>query len=519
MRLLPFVLPPLLGAVIGYVTNALAIRMLFRPLEEKRVLGVRVPLTPGIIPRQRAQLAHSIARMVSTKLLTEDILLARLHEEEFAASLRTTVGRFTNDLLYGRGDKDKPGGLPDDARDGVAEVLEQLVSSFLGSTGFSAFVHRIVDAVVKGALEGSVDRVLPDDERIRLFAERAIVALSQGPAYERTSAAVSRWLQGHLEADTPVVSLVGERSISRLSLIVPGVYEPVLQALLSFLRRESTREQLSVHGRELLGRILKRLNIFQRFLVSATQYDRNLRETMPAIVDDLIESVARAGRNAENRERIILALQEKVVELGGTGVRSLLTRFDLQADDLLERLFAIGIGLLARPDVRDRIADALVRLANQHRDEDVGTFLETLLGTPADQLRERLVEVADRWISKPENQARVAERIVAFVRSRLGQADRGALGELVPMSEAQKDRIDYFLTARLLALVSRRVPEIIAGLDVYTMVVNKINALDMESVEQLLLMVIARHLKWINLFGALLGSLIGGIQVFVSLSM
>ncbi|MCK4514025.1 MAG: DUF445 family protein, partial [Spirochaetaceae bacterium] len=53
MRLLPYVLPPALGAVIGYVTNYVAIRMLFRPLTERRVFGVRVPFTPGIIPRQR----------------------------------------------------------------------------------------------------------------------------------------------------------------------------------------------------------------------------------------------------------------------------------------------------------------------------------------------------------------------------------------------------------------------------------------------------------------------------------
>ena len=101
LKLLPFVLPPLLGAVIGYVTNALAIRMLFRPLTERRFLGMRVPLTPGVIPRQRHQLAHSIARMVSTKLLTEEVLIARLHDPEFTRVLETSVGRFTADILDG----------------------------------------------------------------------------------------------------------------------------------------------------------------------------------------------------------------------------------------------------------------------------------------------------------------------------------------------------------------------------------------------------------------------------------
>ena len=65
-------LPPALGAVIGYVTNDIAIRMLFRPLREKRILGARVPLTPGIIPKQRFTLAESIGRMVSEHLINEE---------------------------------------------------------------------------------------------------------------------------------------------------------------------------------------------------------------------------------------------------------------------------------------------------------------------------------------------------------------------------------------------------------------------------------------------------------------
>ena len=74
-ELLRWVLPPVLGAIIGYVTNAVAIRMLFRPYREWRLLKVRVPFTPGIIPRQRYKLAENIGQMVSDELLTEDTLL------------------------------------------------------------------------------------------------------------------------------------------------------------------------------------------------------------------------------------------------------------------------------------------------------------------------------------------------------------------------------------------------------------------------------------------------------------
>ena len=64
--------PPLLGAFIGYVTNYIAIRMLFRPLRPWRIFGVRLPLTPGIIPAKRGELAERMGDMVGSHLLTSE---------------------------------------------------------------------------------------------------------------------------------------------------------------------------------------------------------------------------------------------------------------------------------------------------------------------------------------------------------------------------------------------------------------------------------------------------------------
>ena len=74
LSVLPWILPVVLGAVIGYITNAIAIKMLFRPLSEKRFLGIRIPFTPGIIPKQRYQLSDNIGEMVSNELITEEAL-------------------------------------------------------------------------------------------------------------------------------------------------------------------------------------------------------------------------------------------------------------------------------------------------------------------------------------------------------------------------------------------------------------------------------------------------------------
>ena len=77
---LPYLLPPLLGALIGYVTNYIAIRMLFRPLRPWRLLGMRLPLTPGIIPAKRGELAQRMGEMVGSHLLTADDVRQALSE-------------------------------------------------------------------------------------------------------------------------------------------------------------------------------------------------------------------------------------------------------------------------------------------------------------------------------------------------------------------------------------------------------------------------------------------------------
>ena len=91
-------LPPLLGAIIGYVTNDIAIRMLFRPLTANRVLGVRLPFTPGIIPKQRHELAESIGLMVSRELITEEVLRRQIARPEFRARLGQSAAVLLEDL-------------------------------------------------------------------------------------------------------------------------------------------------------------------------------------------------------------------------------------------------------------------------------------------------------------------------------------------------------------------------------------------------------------------------------------
>lgn len=69
-----WVVGPAAGALIGYVTNDIAVRMLLRPYEEKRIFGRRVPFTPGLIAKERGRIAQAIRGVLDTELLNAEVL-------------------------------------------------------------------------------------------------------------------------------------------------------------------------------------------------------------------------------------------------------------------------------------------------------------------------------------------------------------------------------------------------------------------------------------------------------------
>ncbi|MCL2398114.1 MAG: DUF445 family protein [Defluviitaleaceae bacterium] len=65
---------PIIGALIGYCTNLLAIRMLFRPFKPAYLFGMQLPFTPGLIPKEKARLAKKMAETIGGHIITPEIL-------------------------------------------------------------------------------------------------------------------------------------------------------------------------------------------------------------------------------------------------------------------------------------------------------------------------------------------------------------------------------------------------------------------------------------------------------------
>jgi len=90
VEILSYLAGPVVGAIIGYITNDIAIRMLFRPHTKKYIFGIPVPFTPGIIPKERARIAEAVGVAISENLMNKEVLEKSLLSEEMIGKVGET---------------------------------------------------------------------------------------------------------------------------------------------------------------------------------------------------------------------------------------------------------------------------------------------------------------------------------------------------------------------------------------------------------------------------------------------
>ena len=95
MKLYQIILPVLIGALIGYCTNFVAIKMLFLPRRALHIGKWRLPMTPGVIPKNKARLATAVGNAVSDRLITHEDILEGVKRsgvsERIVEGIKTTI--------------------------------------------------------------------------------------------------------------------------------------------------------------------------------------------------------------------------------------------------------------------------------------------------------------------------------------------------------------------------------------------------------------------------------------------
>ena len=91
---LSFVVGPVVGAAIGGITNGIAIKMLFRPINPIKIGNFTLPFTPGVIPKEKERIARKVGEVISNELLNEEVLKKWLLKEEIFKQIEGAIENY-----------------------------------------------------------------------------------------------------------------------------------------------------------------------------------------------------------------------------------------------------------------------------------------------------------------------------------------------------------------------------------------------------------------------------------------
>ncbi|RIM05806.1 DUF445 domain-containing protein [Staphylococcus chromogenes] len=171
----------LIGALIGGVTNMIAIKMLFHPFKAYYIFGKRIPFTPGLVPKRREEIASKIGQVVEEHLLTESLIREKITSEAMHTSIYNTVQQQITAL---QSDKVTLQSLVQDFHIDLHEKTETWIKHFLNerlNKKYLEIENEQIETLVPQNLMHTIDeKVLQIDE---VILKRARYYISSDKGY------------------------------------------------------------------------------------------------------------------------------------------------------------------------------------------------------------------------------------------------------------------------------------------------------------------------------------------------
>jgi uncharacterized membrane protein YheB (UPF0754 family) len=100
-----FIIIPAISAFIGWVTNWVAIKMLFHPRDPKKILGITFH---GIFPKRQQQFAEKLGKLVSAEFLSFDDIEQKISDPENLKKIMPLIENHIDDFLRNRLSNEMP---------------------------------------------------------------------------------------------------------------------------------------------------------------------------------------------------------------------------------------------------------------------------------------------------------------------------------------------------------------------------------------------------------------------------
>ncbi|MBW2485571.1 MAG: DUF445 family protein [Deltaproteobacteria bacterium] len=159
---------PLIGALIGWLTNYIAIKMLFHPRNEVRIFFIPVQ---GVFPKRQKDLARKLGHIISEELVSVEDLTTHLKEKATSEAILNHIAQRLEEGIASR----LPRAFPMLAMFMSSDMIEKIKDFLLGQIGSlneelidklsyeleeELDVHRIVEEKVAAFSTDKLEEIL-----------------------------------------------------------------------------------------------------------------------------------------------------------------------------------------------------------------------------------------------------------------------------------------------------------------------------------------------------------------------
>ena len=300
--MIEFLVPPAFGALIGYFTNYVAIKMLFRPLRPYYLFGRRIPFTPGLIPSKREKLAEAIAKVVKENLLTEEVIRKRLNEEKIKQNLEVLVSKFIDELLL-KGDSYY--------KELLKGVGDEEIGNLLDFKSLEKGLEPAVDGIVKSLDGKSLEELLPPslkkkfwgfiDEKTEEIATK-LLSLSQSLEFRDL---VYHSVRSGVEKIKSYIPIISDR-------LVESISEKFSQQVLKLIEDAAKNEKLKLKVSKFIWVELQKL--LSKPIDLSGERGENLKLAIKEAAESVLDRLKRKRLSEVAEERFVLEIVSALKE-------------------------------------------------------------------------------------------------------------------------------------------------------------------------------------------------------------
>ncbi|MCA1593529.1 MAG: DUF445 family protein [Acidobacteria bacterium] len=500
----------------GYGAAWLAVRMLFRPHRPVKFLGFTV-WPQGMIPRHRERLAQTIGNAVGNELVSQETVVHALFETGFfRRKVETFVGAYTDELLN-RNYTSFIDALPRQLRAPVLDAISALqmrvadyVAEILRSEETAEAVQQFVERRVDGLLSQRLSEIVTEEtfEQVLGFVEGRFRGIVTERGFEaKVRDFVGARLDELARSNATLAEMFTPETVVIIKERIDREVPPIVRHITDIATNQRTRTQIGALIKREVDDYYHQLSFVKKIFVSRDRIHREVDEmvnkTLPRRVGEFLsgeafEHQAEEFLNSTIDGVLALPINELVGQIAPD-------KFELIKEQLAQRILSLARSPELSTSVSAYATDALQRL----RPHTLRALLEHARPDSDEQIKRALSKALFGVLAR-EDTARAINGVVSTQVERLLSAPIGRLSDYVP--EEKVRGASAALTDRITAAARERLPTAIAEFDIGGIVREKVSTYPIEKLETLVLSVAQQHLKTIELFGAVIGFIIGVAQ-------